>query len=481
MLNRMMTRRTVALATLIFITVTVLVRAQDWPMINGNMERTSLTTSLTPQPPLEIANRMSNIKATQFSVHQGILYSARGGEPNSVAAVDLETGEDIWGFDIPGSRGANDNIPAISGDLVLFGGQQGSALYAVNRLTGTEAWAIPTRSLYARCIVTDGTAAFVCADSLLCIELPSGAIRWKYPINATITPTLDDESVYLNANNRLWAIDKTSGVLRWNIYAFDRSFSQVVVDGDVLYYTEGDTVRAAHKNDGTVLWQYGVPHVRRLSGLVTGALTLGEGSLCVSVWEDTTETAHIHVLDKSNGTLRWTKQFSGEGVFTPTVVGSSVYIVEYHNHTLWGFNLLTGEELLRRDDASYDGQPVVADGKLFVADGAHMVVFDELSTSVSPPGLTQGLPDLRISPQPVRQHVTVSFTLKRTARVRMELYDLQGCLIAEYSPRACVPGPVHIHWNPQSGRAQRIVPGTYFLHVAAGTEQMTRKILFLGN
>ena len=135
MMTRKMYRRTIVAAALIFIAGFGSMRAQDWPMINGNMERTSLSSRLTPQPPLEITDWLRNMDADVFSVHQGIMYAARGGEPNAVAAVKLSTGEELWSFDIPGSRGANYNIPAIAGDLVLFGGQQGSALYAVNRLT----------------------------------------------------------------------------------------------------------------------------------------------------------------------------------------------------------------------------------------------------------------------------------------------------------------------------------------------------------
>ena len=476
---RMIVERTIAV--LLLMVVSGPVYAQDWSMVNGNMERTSLAVGLAPQPPLELVKWMEDVYADQFSVHKGVLYAARGGEPNTLTAISLESGEELWSFSIPGSRGACDNVPAVIGDLVLIGGQQGSALHAVSRVTGKEVWAVPTRSLYARCVVSDGSAAFVCSDSLLCIELPAGAIRWKYPINAAITPTVDESSVYLNANNRLWAIDKTSGALRWNTWAYDRSYSQVIVDGDVLYYTEGDTVRAANKSDGEVLWQYGVSHVTRLSQLATGALALGGGSLCVSAWEDTTGIAQLHVLDKANGTLRWRKQFSGKGVFTPTVVGNTVYAVEFHNRTLWAFNLATGAEVLRRDDASYEGQPVVADGKLFVADVSYLAVFEERATSVRTPGITPELHDLRIAPQPARQDITVSFTLAHDTHVGMALFDVNGSLVAAHPPRRCVPGPVRLRWHLQRNRAGRIAPGTYFLRISAGKELVTRKILFLGH
>ncbi|MDT8323795.1 MAG: PQQ-binding-like beta-propeller repeat protein [Bacteroidota bacterium] len=445
-------------------------------MANGNPERSSSTTARTPRPPLTSAAVIENVRASQFVVVDGVLYASRGGTPNSVVAFDIASGSALWHFDIPGTKAAVDNVPAVAANLVLCGGQGGAALHALDRTTGELVWQVPTSSLYARNTIIDGTAAYVCSDSILCVELADGSTRWRYPLRAQTTPTVDDAAVYVDGASQLLALDKVTGQQRWSISAREQAFGHVVVDGQRLYVSDGMDVRCVDKRDGSVVWTVSLPDLTWISQLATGCFALGEDVLCVAPWEDTTGTTFIVGLDKNSGTQLWRHDFDGPGLFTPTVVGNTVYVVSWEDAILWGFDISSGDVLCHRNDGAYYEQPIAAEGKLFVKDGSAVRVFTESPTHAADVDAMPGDLSLDVCPNPAFGPVVVTLATRRRATVSLRVFDVLGRHVGTLFEGMLPAGTHQFNWSASgSGTADG---GTGMYLIAASTAELasTRRL-----
>lgn len=454
-------------------------RAQDWPMTNGNGARTSCATAVTPQPPLTETGsaNLHQRYLVPFSYYKGVLYGGRNGEPNIAVAIDAETGEELWTFEIPGSRSSMNHVPAVTEDLVLCGGQRAAALYALNRSDGTVTWSIPMGSSYSRNAVLDGRQAYIITDSLYCIGLVDGSVRWTHTFHDSSTPTIDEDAVYVIGDRQVLAIEKNSGQEIWKIASMEGSFGQLISEGSTLYASDRGGVCALRKSDGSEVWNTELPDVVSLSGLTTGCMALGGDILCVAIWEDTSGTAALAAVNKNTGERIWTHRFASKGLFTPTIVGSTVYVTEWVNRTLWGLDITNGDVRCEFTSGSYTHQPVVADGKLFVAAGGGIHVYEESSTGIQ---TSMELPtrlSLELAPNPAWDQVRIRLQMDRRESVHLSVHDLLGREIAVVAEGMVDPGMHDFTWQARAGSRGPLVPGIYFVVVRSAARMQMRTLL----
>ena len=126
----------------------------DWPMVNGGTHRTSWANDewSLRLPFDETFSYSSN--GQMLAVKGDTLYIGRSTSPNSVLAVDLESGLEFWTFEIDSSGGSMNSVPAVSDSYVFCGGQGGVGLFAVDRFTGEEVWRQEIGSMYSTNPVT---------------------------------------------------------------------------------------------------------------------------------------------------------------------------------------------------------------------------------------------------------------------------------------------------------------------------------------
>ena len=86
------------------------------------------------------------------------------------------------------------------------------------------------------------------------------------------------------------------------------------------------------------------------------------------------------------------------------------------------------------------------------------------------PAFTIGAP----RPSPTRGEADIDFTLGRAARVRSDIFDLQGRLVRTAIDRELPAGHHAIHWNGRTSSGQPAASGIYWVVVRAGAEE--RKI-----
>ena len=121
---------------------------------------------------------------------------------NEVVAVDIKQKKIAWRFhdrDFPFA-----GSPAVSGDLVLIG-SQGRRLYAINRKTGEQKWAIRTHGgIDGAPVIAKDRAIFGSSGGRLSIiELTKGESVWQYDIGAAIEagPAVTSKLIVVGADD----------------------------------------------------------------------------------------------------------------------------------------------------------------------------------------------------------------------------------------------------------------------------------------
>ena len=453
--------------------------SQDWPMLNGNAARTSHCLTDAPQPPLRPAlpSLLPVGGAQACSYAGGILYVASHGEPNTLTAVDAATGTALWTFDVPGTRGSMGHIPAVTDDLVLCSGQKATALYALHRQDGTIAWSVSMGAGYARSAVYDGSRAFIVTDSLYCIDFGSGAVLWTFAFDAPTTPSLDADAVYAVGNYELIAVEKLTGREIWRIPTNHAYHGHVIAADDALYVSDWRSIRAVSKSDGSEIWSTPLTEVETLSQLITGCMALGGDVLCVAVWRDTTTNGELLALDRRSGDRLWTQRFGSEGVFTPVIIGNTVYATDFIGEALWGFDLSDGGLRCTHEEAKFTGQPIPAGGKLYVPSRNGIFVFEEEtvgSVSHTPPAAAI---DIVLSPNPARDAVSVTLTLRERSPLRLSVHDLLGRNVAVITDAVHDAGTHVFRWDAASGSFPAAPAGMYLVTARAGDMLRTERLL----
>lgn len=212
---------------------------------------------------------------------RGVLYIGNEAPDGALYALDSLNGEQIWRFP---TGDTIQTAPALSQDesTVYFGSRDGN-LYAVNVVTGALRWRFDTNEdlfTSSPAIGADGTIYFGTLDGKLYALTPAGDLvaggGWPVSVSGSIysTPAIAaDGTVYFgtfdnvsgNSENRLYAVNGTTGALNWT---FPEQNGSALTDGITSSPAIGadGTVYAASYDgnvygvnpDGTEKWRFNV-------------------------------------------------------------------------------------------------------------------------------------------------------------------------------------------------------------------------------
>jgi outer membrane protein assembly factor BamB len=143
------------------------------------------------------------------SFSEDMVYHAADGK---LHAVEADSGEEKWGFDLPGGWAISS--PAVSGGKVVVGGADG-VIYSVDASTGKEAWHYQTGSplLFFTPYSRDGgpivsspaiAGGFVYCGGvdgkLYALDFENGNVLWSYDLGVPITssPAVSGNAVYVS-------------------------------------------------------------------------------------------------------------------------------------------------------------------------------------------------------------------------------------------------------------------------------------------
>lgn len=214
-------------------------------------------------------------------VTEGVAYYGR--EDGFVYAVDIEERRELWRFDTGGRM----NLAGTAADGVFYAGNLNGRVYAIEMETGVSLWHLDT-----------GGGLF------------SGNL---------FVPVLDGGVLYFANDGTFYAVDATSGRVRWTadpawtplIWRWSTSFQSAVSDG-IVYFCAGHDLHAVDAAAGDEL-------MRLDTGGPASSPTVDDGRLYVGAG------SHLLALDMDDLTERW-RADSGDRIWFPVLHDDAVYV-----------------------------------------------------------------------------------------------------------------------------------------------------------
>ncbi|NOX16751.1 MAG: PQQ-binding-like beta-propeller repeat protein [Chlorobi bacterium] len=462
----------------------------DWTMVNNGPSLNSFVQNETVlSPPLKVA-RTFNTTASEYALSGDYLIVGILGTPNTVKAFSWSSGAELWSFEIPGSVGGIDCAPAISGNLVLCGGQRGEGLYALNISDGSVAWMQPIGTLYVRNPVVYDGKVYVVGDSLYCFNLSDGSRLWSYLLNAQLTVAVDENNVYVPGA----ALDKNTGEKKYDIQA-DKP--NVVIDESRAYYSFNNEIYAINKSDGSVVWQTPVSG-GSLSFVNGGAIVLSDKYLCYIVWKNGDDKGELYALNKSDGSSAWKHTFEQEGAFTPRIANGIIYVVNWKSKSLWGLNLSDGSVALENFGVDYGKNFIIADHSIIISTSEELDVLtttvtdvDDEPTNAQPNSfrLADSYPNPFSKSSGENSSTTIKFSIPSSLETQnpdksgqviaspqttLKIYDVLGKEVATLVNKKLSAGEYEVKFN-----AVGLPAGIYFYQLRSGSFLQTKKMILL--
>lgn len=208
-------------------------------------------------------------------VDGGLLYL--GTEDGLLLCLDAQTGDERWRY---ASRGPIAQPPLVSGSLVVAV-NEADQVVAVDSLTGAFKWQYKAdtpeeNTLRGHAgVVGDSELLFTgfSNGSIIALRRDNGSVAWIQSLKAEAggffdvdaTPVLLDETLYATSSSGgVYALDKTSGLVRWRARLWDASLPNasgnvggLTTDGVLLYVAVADLGIHALDLRGNVVWRIG--------------------------------------------------------------------------------------------------------------------------------------------------------------------------------------------------------------------------------
>jgi outer membrane protein assembly factor BamB len=471
--------------TLLILFMDTSVYAQDWPMLNFNRERTSWAFEETElHPPLQQKNeyeiKSSGTSIGAISFFNNLLCLAVQNEPNTLEVFDLASGDTLWTFEVPGTRGSMSFTCAQNDSLIFAGGQLGLGLYALDRETGQQRWHKPIGSLYTKNIILDNDYGYILGDSLYCLTIKDGTTVWSQNIVLQGTPAVDDLYVYVVGLNKIQIFNKLNGELLWWKTNSQSNSGGIAVDDFNFYTLSNDTVFAFNKESRDSEWFYPRPG-DTLQVAAQNAFAITDSKLCFTIRGNGDGNGQLVTLDKATGEFLWEHTFIGNYVFAPVIANGVVYIVPFVEKALYGFDLESGAELFYDNSAPYRNQPIVANHKLYAIAASKIVVFGNIETKVDDAfnKFPYGFELLQNYPNPFNPETRIKYAVSKHARVILRIINLRGQQVRTLVNEEKPIGIYEVTWDGKNDSGQRVASGIYLYRLESSHFIQIRKMVVL--
>jgi len=249
-----------------------------------------------------------------------------GSQDRDVRALDIETGQTVWTFDLRGEEESDRAVygtPAISEGLVYVGGYDG-ILYALNLGDGQESWDKVVGEgapIVGGPVVGDGLVLVGSGDgTLYAFHADTGTQEWKFTTDKGIwsTPTIANGRAYVGSlDQKLYALNLSDGVLMWDFPTGGAITAQpLVVDGRVYIGSFSSNFYAIDAETGTRVWEFPGASNWYWGGAVA------EGGKIFAASTD----SNLYALDSSSGQLLWVLDTDASIIGSPTLIGDRVAV-----------------------------------------------------------------------------------------------------------------------------------------------------------
>jgi outer membrane protein assembly factor BamB len=314
----------------------------DVPMDRGNAQR----TGVMPGPGIGANPDVQwNLEAGQgglsaAAVAGDTIYVANGyminvdiENPGSIIAVDRRTGTERWRFSTDSGAGST---PAV-GNGTVYAGDGSGTLYAIDAENGEEIWRTSLEGGWiAPPAIVDDT--IYVATSPFRVSMQVAVSNGKVIVGSGLINNGSDQV-------KLYALDPTSGVVRWSFTDFPEATAGV-------YGFDAGT--------GELSWQF------PMQSLESGPATDGQ-----IVYAGSSVEGKIYALDVINGNEQWNTVIGDDlpAYTSPALVNGQVIVNTRFGETL-ALDAASGDELWRQaaQHVSFLNSPIVSGHEVLVVD-----------------------------------------------------------------------------------------------------------------
>jgi len=327
-----------------------------WPLARRNPAHTAYEPSLLA-PPLGIRwqfDTPGDVTAPLIAFN-GVVYAAcqvgRAGG-SALYALDAVTGEEVWHFTVPGKAVSITSAPAAHDGLVLFGTSAGT-LYALDAAVGRVAWQWDTRGAIraAPVIYTPSTpnrAPRAAGDlvytgsedgHLYALDLLTGRERWHLETGGIIAvaPAIAEGQVLLGSGDRRFrAVDARTGAELWSANVGEAIGTPVVLGPTVFVVADEHLLYALVTASGERRW---IARFRPLRGSSFSDMAAWDGRLYLSYGNV------LAALDIISGQIEWEVPVMGvEALSAPALAGQVLYVATTTPGELYAFDIARGRK-----------------------------------------------------------------------------------------------------------------------------------------
>jgi len=336
------------------------VRKVPWPTYGYDEQRSRYAPPFQLRPPFKTIWKVNAKSLLEFPpvIAYGNLYV--GTNDGHVLAVDSETGKVVWNKSFGSCTAAS---PTVGRGVVYQPFMDPSPcpqhdqsapgyMAAVDAQTGDELWRFKAGVIETSPLLIDGILYFGSWDKkMYALDVKTQKVVWSFATGGQVKggPAYSNGRLYFASyDHKVYCVDAHTGKLKWsssgnaNFYA-----TPTVAYGRVYIGNTDGRVYAFGAQTGHLLW------AKATGGFVYSS---------AGVWQKTVYVgSYSHrflALDAGSGDVRWSFPTDGAISGAPTILDGIVYFATLHGKT-FGLDGRTGKKIWEFDDGKYS--PVIAD------------------------------------------------------------------------------------------------------------------------
>lgn len=257
----------------------------------------------------------------------GILYF--GSADNGVYAVDAASGKQRWRFETHGN--VNSSPAVVTGDVFVLSSD--GNLYAIDASSGVQKWAFATEG--ERRFTKPGIDYLNPATE----TMPD---PWDFFLSS---PVVSAGTVYFGSgDNHVYAVDATTGALKWKFKTGDVVHASPAISGGVVYVGGFDACfYALDGATGALLWKFQTERTdpRYLMTGIPGSAAIAKGIVYFGCRD-----AHVYALDAKSGAMRWKYAVGSSWVVSsPALYAGNVCFTTSDTHEFVVLDARTGSRV----------------------------------------------------------------------------------------------------------------------------------------
>ena len=350
----------ILIALIIFLLVLTPVASANWDVFGGDIHRTAYRD--------ESSDFVTNLWTQNFespihsspAIYKDYIYlvSSEG----ILKAVDMQTGEVEWDFDLESNTNSS---PVIHSNRLYIGCEDG--LKAVNINSHELVWDYDCGNVASTPVFYKDKIYFGSDDEHIYGLNTDGKVEFSKKLDGEFKSSLlvDDDTIYAASTNaKIYSIDLDKSK-NWEFTTGDEILSSPSIVNDTVVFGSSDgNVYSLNSSDGNLNWKVD------LNNKVISSPTVDENDFNIFIGSD---EGNMTCIDYRDGTVKWSFSTSGK-VQTTSALKDNLIAFGSSNGYFYVLNKYTGAEEFNYNpgtllfNSAITSSPVINGNSLFFGD-----------------------------------------------------------------------------------------------------------------